>query len=334
MPFISIIIPTYNNEEHIEQAIDSCFDSDFDDFEIIVINDASTDSTAEKLKYLTEKYNEKIKLINNTKNIGSGPSRNIGIDLANGEYLLFLDGDDWFEPNAVQSAVNVAKKTNAEVIIFNHQRVWADNTKTVNIPNRYTNLGLLEKDLSDPKDRKGAMKNLHTVWNKSYKTSYIKRINIKFNPGIYQDIPWSIKAVCMANTVYYSPMILVNYRQRAGAVTKTISQAHFQVFKQTSEAIDFINQNTSLRKKYSSEIYEYCKLLVFGIIRTEYRVPKSLERLFIQKSHTNILEWKNKLDISYYDNSLKLLSTGCKKKFMHSQTKVSHNIYIPNHSEQ
>lgn len=326
MPFISIIIPTYNNEEHIEQAIDSCFDSDFDDFEIIIINDASTDSSGEKLSYLKKKYNEKIKLINNTKNIGSGPSRNTGIDLANGEYLLFLDGDDWFEPNAVQSAANVAKQTNAEVIIFNHQRVWADNTKTANIPNRYTNLGLQEKELSNPKDRKGAIKNLHTVWNKSYKTSYIKRINIKFNSGIYQDIPWSIKAVCMANTVYYSPVILVNYRQRAGAVTKTISTAHFKVFKQTSEAIDFISQNISLRKKYSSEIYEYCKLLIFGIIKTEYRIPSNLERKFIIESYNEILKWRKTLTLNDQDSLLQSLSTGCKRQLLISHKEISHKF--------
>lgn len=326
MPFISIIIPTYNNEEHIEQAINSCFDSDFDDLEVIVINDASTDRTGDKLEQLAAKHDKKIKIITNTKNTGSGPARNTGIDLANGEYLLFLDGDDWFEPNAVQSAVGVAKKTNAEVIIFNHQRVWADNSKTASIPNRYTNLGLQEKELSDPKERKGAMRYLHTVWNKTYKTSYIKKTNIRFSPGIYQDIPWSIKAVCMANNVYYSPIILLNYRQRAGAATKTVSPAHFQVFQKASEAIEFIKQNTSLRNKYSLEIYEYCKLLIFGIIRTEYRVPTNLEKLFMQESYKEISDWRRKLNISNDDTSLQLLSTGSKKKFMRSQKKVSHKI--------
>lgn len=326
MPFFSIIIPTYNNEEHIEQAINSCFNSNFYDFEIIVINDASTDGTADKLEQLTAKYDKKIKIITNTNNTGSGPARNTGIDLANGEYLLFLDGDDWFEPNAVQHAVDVAKKTNAEVIIFNHQRVWADGTKTANIPNRYTNLGLQEKVLSAPKDRKGAMGNLHTVWNKSYKTNYIKELNIRFSSGIYQDIPWSIKTVCMASTVYYSPVMLVNYRQRAGAVTKTTSPDHFQVFKQTNEAIEFIKQNTSIREWYSSEIYEYCKLLIFGIIRTEYRVPSNLEKTFIKESNKEILKWRKALNINSHDSLLKILSTGCKEKLLLSQKEISHKF--------
>lgn len=326
MPFISIIIPTHNNEEHIEQAILSCFDSDFDDFEIIVINDASTDETENTIEKLLKYKPEVIRLITNKKNLGAGLSRNIGIDKASGEYLLFLDGDDWFEPNAVKTAAISAKKTKADVTIFNHQRAWPDNTKTVNLPNKYTKLGLAEKNLSEIKNRQDAMKNLHTVWNKMYCKKHLKKIKIRFTSGLYQDVLWSVKSLCLAKVAYYNPAILINYRQRQGAVTKTKSNAHFDIFRQLDTVLCFIESNPHIEEHYAKHIFLYCKSLLFGIIKTNYRIKKSDEKKFILNCHKEIKKWRVTLKIKTFDLPWITLRTGNRKIFMLTQRKINHKF--------
>lgn len=322
MPFISIIIPTHNNEEHIEQAILSCFDSDFDDFEIIVINDASTDQTAKIIQALAKNNEKHIITFTNSKKLGTGISRNIGIENAQGEYLLFLDGDDWFEPNAIKIVANTTEETQAEVIIFNHQRAWPNNVKTPNLPNIYTNLNHSRKNISDPYDRKGAMKNLHTAWNKSYKTNYIKKNRLQFTSGIYEDIPWSIKAVCLAKEIYYHPSIIINYRQWKNSITKVRNEHHFDVFDQINDTLCFIKENNDVQENYKIELYDYCKLLLFGIIKTNYRIHKKDEYEFIKKSYNTISIWRKELKIKKLDVPWLSLISGNRNIFMLTQKKL------------
>ncbi|MCG8390512.1 MAG: glycosyltransferase [Cytophagales bacterium] len=94
MPFFSVIIPTYNRANYIKRAIQSVLDQSFTDFELIVIDDASTDNTASLLK--PYKDNSKVRIITNDINLERSASRNIGIDTACGTYICFLDSDDYY----------------------------------------------------------------------------------------------------------------------------------------------------------------------------------------------------------------------------------------------
>ncbi|WP_441002131.1 glycosyltransferase family 2 protein [Pseudocolwellia agarivorans] len=96
MPFFSIIIPAYNAEEYIERCLNSVFDQNFDDYELIIVNDGSTDKTKELIESLKH-CNKAIKLVNQD-NAGVSVARNKGLSLATGKYILFLDSDDWVLP--------------------------------------------------------------------------------------------------------------------------------------------------------------------------------------------------------------------------------------------
>lgn len=298
MPFISIIIPTHNNEEHIEQAILSCFDSDFDDLEVIVVNDASTDRTEEKIKNIQERYPEKIKLIISPQNNGLGLTRNIGLKNAASEYIMFLDGDDWYEPRAIDIVAKKLKQIQPDVLMFNHQRVWTNGVKAPNTPNKYVDLNDTEKDISDRHIRKGAIRNLHSACNKAYKKEFIEVNCGEFHKGFYEDFSWSIKAVTNARKIYFIPDLVFNYRQRDGSITRSSSYEHFHIFTQIQEVQIFLDRNPTIYSSYGKEIYEYTKSLLYGIIKVGYRIPANKNYEFIRKTHQTLSKLRKTMEIN------------------------------------
>ena len=98
-PLISIIMPVYNSQRYIRKSINSATNQSLESIELICINDCSTDGSLKLLKDF-QKKDKRIKIISNKKNLGPGLSRNIGIDVAKGEYVCFLDSDDWLEKDA------------------------------------------------------------------------------------------------------------------------------------------------------------------------------------------------------------------------------------------
>lgn len=112
MKRISIVITAYNVEKYINECIDSAVAQRAENDEIIVVNDKSTDKTLDLLK----EYGDLIKVINNNENVGPGMSRRIGIEAAEGEYVLLLDGDDYLQPKFLDALYDEAERTDADVV--------------------------------------------------------------------------------------------------------------------------------------------------------------------------------------------------------------------------
>lgn len=112
MKRISIVITAYNVEKYINECIDSVVAQKAENDEIIVVNDQSTDKTLDLLK----EYGDHIKVINNNENVGPGMSRRIGIEAAEGEYVLLLDGDDYLKPKFLDALYDEAERTDADVV--------------------------------------------------------------------------------------------------------------------------------------------------------------------------------------------------------------------------
>ena len=126
-PKISIIIPVYNVEEYLEQTIESILNQTLKDFELILIDDGSTDSSQDILKRYSDEY-DKIKVMYQ-KNSGPSRARNRGIEAATGEYITFADSDDILPYNSLELRYNAAIEHNADLVIgatykFNSKRKW------------------------------------------------------------------------------------------------------------------------------------------------------------------------------------------------------------------
>jgi len=119
MNLVSVIIPTYNTEKFIEKCLKSIKNQTYTHIEIIIINDGSTDNTLTIIEK-HKKTDNRIKLLNFTQNKGNGIGRNLAVKEAKGEYILFVDADDWVENNLIEKVVTKIETTNADVVLFGH----------------------------------------------------------------------------------------------------------------------------------------------------------------------------------------------------------------------
>lgn len=130
MPKMTVIIPAYNSEKFISQTLDSLLSQTLDDLEIVVVNDGSTDST----KQIVEKYSKEHPFIKQfeQENAGVSAARNFGLENATGEYVVFLDADDYYSPSSLEAFYNQGQKSGADIIIgrlcpFNEERIGKFN---------------------------------------------------------------------------------------------------------------------------------------------------------------------------------------------------------------
>ena len=212
-PLISIVIPIFNTKEYLNECLDSVLNQSLKNLEIICINDKTPDNSMELIKEYSKKDN-RIKIIENEKNLGVSLSRNKGIDICKGEYVYFLDSDDKLEYDSLTKLYNFSKKydfdfVTTNVIRFNEKKKWTSILHWIAIENEVLiNVDILEHP-------KLIFDTLST--NKFFKSSFLKEKNFKFEPDrIYEDILFSIQAYCSDAKIGICPKIYYHWRVRTG----------------------------------------------------------------------------------------------------------------------
>lgn len=132
-PFFSLIIPCYNVIQFINQGLETLVNQTFKDFEIIFIDDCSTDDTYNFIANYKDKSSLDITLIKNERNCGPGQSRNNGINIANGQYITFMDSDDWLEHTFFEEMYNCIIKNNAEMVQCDFYRYYNEKNIGLNV---------------------------------------------------------------------------------------------------------------------------------------------------------------------------------------------------------
>ncbi|MBR4448488.1 glycosyltransferase family 2 protein [Methanobrevibacter sp.] len=145
MTKISVIVPIFNTEKYLSECLNSILNQPFDDIEIICINDGSTDNSLDILNDFKSK-NDCIKIINQ-ENRGLSASRNVGIENAKGEYILFIDSDDYFEDNVFEKLINIAESKSLDLVIF--KLIDFDDITREKSRYSYFDLELLKKTVGD-----------------------------------------------------------------------------------------------------------------------------------------------------------------------------------------
>ena len=124
---VSVIVAAYNIEDYIERCINSVINQSFSDIEIIVVNDGSSDGTLEKLNILKE-FDSRIKIINK-ENEGVIEARKTGLKLSQGDYVLFIDGDDWIDLNTIKLLKKIVLEGDYDIVCYNGKWVYDNYIK-------------------------------------------------------------------------------------------------------------------------------------------------------------------------------------------------------------
>jgi len=262
--FVSFIIPVYNVEDYLRECVDSIVSQIEDNAEIILVDDGSKDSSGLICDEYKDKY-DFVKVIHQ-QNAGLSEARNAGIQMACGEYVLFVDSDDYIEPGALVSILEYAKKYESDVMFLETQKVFPDGSKAV-LGNGITEAGVNGKT----KDEALAFlstcpKYACSAWAKLIKKSIFNNGTMFFQKGLLsEDIDWTFKLTNCADSFSYCPKMYYNYRQsREGSITNSIVPKRVEDLCSIIEKWNnFAGEKTGVEKTFivSQLAYEYPILL-------------------------------------------------------------------------
>ncbi|MGF2995125.1 glycosyltransferase [Lactococcus lactis] len=199
---VSIIVPVYNVESWIYECIQSILKQSYTNFELLIINDGSTDNSIYKIKDLI-KNDERVKLFNR-ENRGVASSRNFGMDQSKGEYIIFVDSDDKITANMLESCINLFNTTNVDIVAFNAS-VLDENNIGIFDKNKYKQKQLVPSKIyqSDEFIRRNGTK-IVSVCLYIYKNKFLKSNNIRFNEGIiHEDVVFWLDILLCKFTISY-----------------------------------------------------------------------------------------------------------------------------------
>ena len=250
---LSVIIPVYNIEDYLNECLDSVINQTLEDIEIICIDDGSTDNSPDILKEYSKK-DKRIKIIIK-ENGGQATARNLGIKEAQGEYIAFVDSDDFIEPTMFEKLYTKAKDNNLDIAMC---KIATYDNQTEEIKDNvwYYMLGVFrdfEKDIFNHKDTKEFTCHIAvTPYNKIYKTTLLKENNILFPEGlIFEDEKFFYDTYLRAKRVSIVDEFLYYYRiNRKGSTVDTIKDNDFsdivpisklirETFKETNNYEDY-----------------------------------------------------------------------------------------------
>ncbi|WP_044916098.1 polysaccharide pyruvyl transferase family protein [Oribacterium sp. FC2011] len=289
---ISIIIPAWNVEKYIVKCIDSCLRIKGAEIEIVIVNDGSTDST---LRKINENFGELNNLkVYTTENHGLSAARNYGIKMAEGDYIIFLDADDWLRTDLNQLISNETIFDNLDVLFFCCQMIDEMDENRL-YPNKSfpVDFGIYsgEDIFKISRDRYAGSGFFHFAWLGVYKRSFLLENNISFLEGIvYEDYDFWFKVLRNANRIRYSYRICYAYRLRNASIT------HVGFSERVLDSI-FKTMNSVLNVENASDAYLACAaaklelLTIYGEMRTS---TKNAEYL-TQKIYEKGIEEKQKL---------------------------------------
>lgn len=274
MAKVSVIVPVYNVEKYLKRCLDSLINQTLSDIDIICINDGSKDSSLQILEQYAQKDSRIV--IYNQENSGLSVARNTGLEHASGEYIGFVDSDDWVDLDFYEKLYNSAKNNNADIAVADFIREHPNKK-----PKR---LKLKEEKIYTTPEDKFMICKVHRegcVWNKIYRTEFIKSINLKFVPKMYYEdrdftirsLYFSKKLVTTPNTYYryfVNPKSIVNKRRNY------IQDEHYILVRQ--QVLQFIKEHNIKVPDglYKAEIYRY---KLFG--KTLFTIKESINTKYI-----------------------------------------------------
>lgn len=259
---VSIIVPIYNTEEYLPRCLDSIMNQTYRDFELILVNDGSTDNSVEVCKKYW-KENSNVVLINK-ENGGLGSARNAGLDRAVGKYIFFVDSDDYIEPECLEKAINTMKTEKADICSFGMIKEYSDSSLNeeihfypykISIENGKENLVFIIRYLLNY--RIG-----WESWNRIFKASIIKENGLRYSNErkvFAEDLLFALKYYLYVKKHVTINECLYHYTQREGSLMKKIKSDHLfnQIEALCDDIYDFYKQKNKILFTANFSIIKY-----------------------------------------------------------------------------
>lgn len=294
---LSIVIPIYNVSSYLRGCLDSAYHQVEDNWEIILVDDGSTDESRNICEEYKLKYPQTI--VVHKENGGLSDARNAGIKIAKGEYIYFLDSDDWLAPNAISSLLNSAIKNKCEVVqggfyyayndylLYDNRKIDINQTPFV-LNREETMIELVKNEY---------VKNF--AWGKLYKTSIVKKY--LFQKGkFFEDSYWQHLIVNEINNYGVIPTPLYYYRQRESSISGQFSIKSLDLLKGYEERLNFIsNYYPQLTDLMAKQLWNISSSMLLASKKSDYHDAYNEYWKYINKEYYNVFNNAFKLNLKY-----------------------------------
>lgn len=280
MPKVSVIVPVFNTEEYLEKCLDSLTNQTLEDIEIICVDDGSTDNSSKILQEYS-KLDSRIKIITQG-NKKQGAARNNGVINATGEYIGYVDSDDWVDYDYYEDLYNAAKKYDSDIAIAANVRVGNGKTKE----RLHFDEEKVYKNLQDKLDICKQFKN-ECPTNKIYRKTFLEQNNIVWPENVYcEDKIYTLKAVFWANCVVTVPNVKYYYYRNPHSTVNTRTVQHCKKLTHDKkvarqEVLSFLRENNAqIRDKDFWAIKEEKKFLGVTVLSIKESLKTEKHLLF------------------------------------------------------
>ncbi|GGV10241.1 hypothetical protein GCM10010495_24390 [Kitasatospora herbaricolor] len=283
MPRFSVIVPVHQVQDYLAECLDSVLTQSFEDFELIAVDDRSPDGCGAILD-ATAEGDRRMRVLHLPENVGLGRARNAGLDVASGDYVLFLDSDDTFTPGLLAAVeTRLRHCQDPDVLVYDYARSYADG-RVVRAASAAV-MGRPGPEVFDLDQRPDLLELLQVVWNKAYRRGFVTEQGLTFPAGYYEDTPWTYPALLAAGRITLLDQVGVHYRQRqeGGNILATPSRKHFDVFAQYDLVFAFLDRRPDL---------DHWRPVVFGrmlhhlntVVSRAGRIPPRDRREFFRRA--------------------------------------------------
>lgn len=294
---LSVVIPIYNVSSYLKMCLDSVYLQAEDNWEVILVDDGSTDDSGDICKEYRRKYPNTFVI--HKENGGLSDARNAGIKIAKGEFIYFLDSDDWLTPKAISPLLDFAIKNKCEIVqggfyysyndylLFDNRRIDINQTPFV-LNREETMIELVKNEY---------VKNF--AWGKLYKTSIVKKY--LFQKGkFFEDSYWQHLIVNEINNYGVIPTPLYYYRQRESSISGQFSIKSLDLLKGYEERLNFIsNYYPQLTDLMAKQLWNISSSMLLASKKSDYHDAYNEYWKYINKEYYNVFNNAFKLNLKY-----------------------------------
>ena len=310
MKKVSVIVPFYNVEKYIDKCLNSLVNQTLEDIEIIIVNDGSKDNSENIAKKYASKYKNKIIYLEK-ENGGLSDARNYALPYATGEYIAFLDSDDYVEFDMDKQMYEKAKKENADIVECDF--LWEYHNERIESKGRTYN------------DKHDILLNARVVaWNKLIKRELIEKTKVKFPYGLrYEDVEFFYKLIPYINKLEIVNKSFVHYVQRDNSISNSQNSRTKEIIDILDNVIDYYKKN-SIYEEYKNELeYNYARYLLCSsflrmIMIEDKKERKEIIKYYWDKLNDTFSNWKKN---NYIKNK------NLKNKYMLSVNNITIKLY-------
>lgn len=302
---ISVIVPVYNTSRYLERCISFLTNQTEKNIEIILVDDYSTDESVEKIEKIQRRYPHKIKFYQNQENMGVGATRNVGLDVASGEFVSFIDSDDWIDSSAYSNALDALCAEHADIAIlgvkdecdsYQYNKIrysYAYNT----ISNDFA-LRLLAR--SDNNDTFISPMVTHKIFRKEY----IDKHGLRFPVNtFFEDDEFTFKCFLYDCKIVTVPNVYYHYFQRLDSIMHNFSKEYIDGFILLFKDLRVFLQENKLWLQYNDMYYKYFRKTFYSFLNTLFLNESKIssQKMYFSYFFTKIRDINAEELIEYID---------------------------------